>query len=69
MQVPRRFKRLSGIVEDCLGVSSRCPDGHDIVADCLGVSCRCIAGLVDFLAASQTVSGSPAGAKMPPQTV
>ncbi|KAH3826641.1 hypothetical protein DPMN_128550 [Dreissena polymorpha] len=39
-QEPRRFKRLSGTVEDCLRVYSRCPDGHGIVADCLGVSCR-----------------------------
>ncbi|KAH3728478.1 hypothetical protein DPMN_054435 [Dreissena polymorpha] len=45
LQVPRLFKRLSGTVADCLGVSYRCPDGHDIVVDCLGVSCRCLDGL------------------------
>ncbi|KAH3709189.1 hypothetical protein DPMN_068651 [Dreissena polymorpha] len=41
LHVPHRSGRLSGTIADSLGVSSRCPDDHDIVADCLGVSCRC----------------------------
>ncbi|KAH3752282.1 hypothetical protein DPMN_186898 [Dreissena polymorpha] len=68
----RRSLRQSGTVAYCLGVSCRCPDGHDIVIDCLGVSCRCSAGLGDCFASSQTVWESPAGVKavcVPFQTV
>ncbi|KAH3835450.1 hypothetical protein DPMN_108797 [Dreissena polymorpha] len=60
------------IVANCLGVSCRCPNGFGTVAVRLRVFCRCIAGLVDFLTTSQTVSVSPAGAQMvlaPSQTV